>query len=129
MGLGADGLKTLGGLNPKQSLAHIDSTMRTVKIGAESFSTDQPDPIDAADSNDAQCVVPYIKDIMRCMRETEVRRGPAAAGCARRALAPGARQAVAPSDLNRPVAAPLAPPPQTCAGQVPGAADVHDAAD
>lgn len=79
MGLGGDGLKTLGGLNPKQSLAHIDSSMRTVKIGAEAFATDLPDPIDAADSNDAQCVVPYIKDIMRCMRETEVRRYAAAA--------------------------------------------------
>ncbi|KAJ1628597.1 cyclin-like protein [Pavlovales sp. CCMP2436] len=32
---------------------------------------DAPDAIDLADSNDAQCVVPYIKDIMRCMRETE----------------------------------------------------------
>ncbi|KAG8470887.1 hypothetical protein KFE25_009308 [Diacronema lutheri] len=71
LGLGAEGTKTLGGLNPKHSLAHIDSSLRTVKLGEGYGSTDAPDPIDASDSTDAQCVVPYIKDIMRCMRETE----------------------------------------------------------
>jgi hypothetical protein len=72
--LGMDGMKTLGGLNPKQSLAHIDSSLRTVKLNdMMSYSADVPDPIDAADGRDAQCVVPYIKDIMRCLRETEVR--------------------------------------------------------
>jgi len=69
-GFGMDGSKTLGGLNPKQSLAHIDSSMRTVKIG-EQQPSEAPDPIDLADAVDAQYNVPYIKDIMRCLRETE----------------------------------------------------------
>lgn len=94
MGLGAEGMKTLGGLNPKQSLAHMDASMRSAKIGADSFSSDIPDPVDAGDTNDAQCVVPYIKDIMRCMRETEVRAGrPATAPLARAASRPLRRRA------------------------------------
>jgi len=71
VGLGADGSKTLGGLNPKQSLANIDTSMRTVKLNESNYGSEAPDPIDMADSNNAQCVVPYLKDIMRCMRETE----------------------------------------------------------
>lgn len=67
---GAEGGKTLGGLNPK--LAHIDSTMRGVKLGESAFAGEAPDPIDLADAGNAQYAVPYIKDIMRVLRETEV---------------------------------------------------------